>query len=161
MLAYRNTPHSTTKQSPAQLLFKRNLRCRLDLLQPDLKTVVEKKQEAQAKSKSSRRMREFQLDQRVSIRNFSDNRKWVTGVVQSRIGPLTYLVKLQDGRLCKRHVDQMIECYVKDSSPSSTETDYVYLPCSTQNSHTPRQPTRPAPRVLPKRHRRPPDKLDL
>ena len=74
-------------------------------------------------------MREFQLDQRVSIRNFSDNRKWVTGVVQSRIGPLTYLVKLQDGRLCKRHVDQIIECDVKNSSPSSIETDYVYLPC--------------------------------
>ena len=36
LIAYRNTPHSTTGVSPAQLLLGRPLRSRLDLVKPDL-----------------------------------------------------------------------------------------------------------------------------
>ena len=37
LLMYRNTPNSTTAQSPAQLLFHRTLRTRLMLLMPNVK----------------------------------------------------------------------------------------------------------------------------
>ena len=36
LIAYRNTPHSTTGESPAQLLLGRPLRTRLDLVKPNL-----------------------------------------------------------------------------------------------------------------------------
>ena len=36
LIAYRNTPHSTTGVSPAQLLLERPLRTRLDLVKPNL-----------------------------------------------------------------------------------------------------------------------------
>ena len=36
LIAYRNTPHSTTGESPAQLFLERPLRTRLDLVKPNL-----------------------------------------------------------------------------------------------------------------------------
>ena len=36
LIAYRNTPHSTTGESPAQLLLGRSKRTRLDLVKPSL-----------------------------------------------------------------------------------------------------------------------------
>ena len=44
LLSYRSTPHSTTGQSPAELLFGRPLRTRLDLCKPNLRQTVELKQ---------------------------------------------------------------------------------------------------------------------
>ncbi len=41
LLQYRNTPHSTTKETPAMLFLHRRLRTRLDLLKPSVKLTVE------------------------------------------------------------------------------------------------------------------------
>ena len=41
LFAYRTAPHATTGHSPAQLLFGRNLKSRLDLLKPNIKRVVD------------------------------------------------------------------------------------------------------------------------
>ena len=40
LLAYRNTPNSTTGQSPAELLFHRTLQTRLSLLKPSMYNTV-------------------------------------------------------------------------------------------------------------------------
>jgi len=47
LFTYRNTPQTTTGMSPAELLFGRRLRSRLDLLKPDLYKRVEREQERQ------------------------------------------------------------------------------------------------------------------
>ena len=47
LLAYRNTPSSTTGQSPAELLFHRTLRTRLSLLKPSMYNTVMQSQAAQ------------------------------------------------------------------------------------------------------------------
>ena len=44
LLMYRNTPDTTTDQSPAKLLFHRNLRTRLSLLMPNVSDTVTNKQ---------------------------------------------------------------------------------------------------------------------
>ena len=44
---------------------------------------------------------------RVYMRNYIRGRPWVAGVVQSKTGPLSYTIKLDDGRLVKRHLDQI------------------------------------------------------
>ena len=47
LLHYRTTPHSVTGQSPAELMFNRKLRTRLDLLKPNLGSHVRSQQENQ------------------------------------------------------------------------------------------------------------------
>lgn len=47
LLSYRNTQHSTTNVSPAELMLGRMVRTRLDLLRPDLRQSVRKRQEQQ------------------------------------------------------------------------------------------------------------------
>ena len=56
LFAYRNTPHSTTGVSPAELSMGRKLRSPLDLLKPDLHFRVEGRQKKQKQyhDKSSR-----------------------------------------------------------------------------------------------------------
>ena len=44
MLAYRNTPHSTTREPTSQLFFGRRLRTRPDLLKPDLSIQISNRQ---------------------------------------------------------------------------------------------------------------------
>lgn len=44
LFQYRNTPHSTTGESPAKLLLQRSLRCVFDLLKPNTEDVVENNQ---------------------------------------------------------------------------------------------------------------------
>ena len=41
---YRTTPQSTTSAIPAELMFGRKLRTRLDLLKPDLEVAVRQRQ---------------------------------------------------------------------------------------------------------------------
>ncbi len=45
LLAYRNTPHTTTKESSAMLFLHRRLRSRFDLLKSNVASVVEKAQD--------------------------------------------------------------------------------------------------------------------
>ena len=47
LINYRNARHSTTEESPAQLMIGRELRSRLHLLKPNLKDTVMKAQTAQ------------------------------------------------------------------------------------------------------------------
>ncbi len=44
LLAYRNTPHATTKESPAMLFLHHRLRSCFYLLKPNVASVVEKAQ---------------------------------------------------------------------------------------------------------------------
>ena len=49
LLAYRNTPHSTTGEPPPRLCLRRRLRTRLGLLKPDLSIEVKNRQIDQAR----------------------------------------------------------------------------------------------------------------
>ena len=44
LLAYRNSPHSTTNESPTKLFRGRSICSRLDLVKPSVKEAVQKKQ---------------------------------------------------------------------------------------------------------------------
>jgi hypothetical protein len=52
-MKYRNTPHSTTGETPATLFMGRNLRTRLDFIKPDIRKHVVEKQVSQAKPKGA------------------------------------------------------------------------------------------------------------
>lgn len=51
---YRTSPNTTTGVTPAELLMGRHLRTHLDLIHPDLRTKVQKKQERQAQDRNKK-----------------------------------------------------------------------------------------------------------
>ena len=79
----------------------RKLRSRLDLLHPNLKQTVHKKQWQQKQFYKGNRngMIDLYNGVRVYVRNYNKGRPCVAGVVQSKTGPLSYTIKLEDGRV--------------------------------------------------------------
>ena len=71
LLAYRNTPHSTTGEPPSQLFLGRRLRTRLELLKPDLSIKVNNRQIDQSVAKDGSVTRHFSIGQRVIERNYT------------------------------------------------------------------------------------------
>ncbi len=97
LLTYRNTPHTVTERTPAELFLKRQPRIRLTLLKPDTSAVVVKHQEQQKRAHDtpSRKLRSFEVGQKVIVRNSRhSNCAWAPGVVLFKLGPLTYQVQI-------------------------------------------------------------------
>ena len=100
---YRITPHSTTGIAPSELLMNRRLRSWLDLLHPEISRKVEAKQ----KAGPNKTVRQFSENDNVFVRNFSGKPSWVPGTILKVTGPLSYVIKLQDGKTVRRHVDHV------------------------------------------------------
>ena len=108
LLAYRSTPHATTNESPCCLFLNRQIRTRLDLLHPDTEKVVSTKQESQKKYHDAHaRQRELLVGQRVLVRSPPPDLQWVPGTVIERTGPVSYLIKVADSRIWRRHIDHI------------------------------------------------------
>lgn len=109
LFSYRSTHQTTTGLLPAELLFGRPLRTRLDLVFPDVSRRVQKRQIRNEVRNSSRSTRTFEADDPVLCRGFSHNKgKWLPASVHRKTGPVSYGVSLSDGRIVRRHVDQLI-----------------------------------------------------
>lgn len=104
LTAYRNTPHATTGESPAVLMFGRSLRTRLDLMKPNRREEVLNKQ---AKMLHVGRERQVSTGQQVMVRDYRRGGKWARGVVQAQTGPRTYEVQVGPNMVWRRHIDQM------------------------------------------------------
>lgn len=135
---YRITPQSTTLIPPCQLLMKRQLKSRLDLIFPDTR-VSDRVQEKQAEQKlyhdKSSKERIFTEGDNVLIRNFTPNAtiKWIRGKVIMKTGPLSYKIELMDGKIARRHIDHIRKCY-ENNDPS--EPDYepeIEIPIKSDN----------------------------
>ena len=71
LLNYRTTPHATTGVSPAELMFGRQIRTRLDLLKPDFSRTVRARQEHQKKTHDAHaRPRDLAIGATVYTKNF-------------------------------------------------------------------------------------------
>ena len=133
LFRYRITPHSTTGRSPSELLVGRTLRSHLGLVQPHLDTTVRRKQDAQKTNHDQHaKARSFDIGDSVFARDFPTGTKWLPGVISKIKGPLSYVVKLEDERLVRRHVDHI---RVRSSSSESPVTsDDLWLPTSTETT---------------------------
>ncbi|XP_055615014.1 uncharacterized protein K02A2.6-like [Toxorhynchites rutilus septentrionalis] len=100
LMAYRRTVHPTTGKSPSMLVFGRQMKSRLDLLVP----VSAQENSIREEGESVRR---FAINERIAARDFLGSSKWQFGTVTERLGKLHYMIELDDGRIWKRHVDQM------------------------------------------------------
>ena len=104
----RTIQHSTTSVSPAELMMGRRPKSRLDLLYPDLDKVVQSEQVKQ-KSYSDRtaRARNFKIGDIVYARNYAMGKTWLPAVVLAVDGPVSFVVRLDDGRVWRRHAEQL------------------------------------------------------
>ena len=93
LLTYRSTPHASTNTTPSELFLKRPLRTRLDLLHPNVESVVCL---SQAKQKAQHDLhtkgREFSIGESIMAKNFRTGAPWLPGIITGKIGPVTYLV---------------------------------------------------------------------
>lgn len=118
LMAYRTTPQSTTGVSPSELLQGRRIRTRLDLLKPRVSEHVEQRQLRQKLSHDS-----FTKGDAVYAQNFGTGQKWIHAVVQEVTGPVSFLVKLQDGRLIRRHQDHLRRRVLDDEAEKAVLDD--------------------------------------
>ncbi len=141
LFTYRVTPHSTTGQSPAELLQGRKLRNQLDLVRPDLKGHVEAKQAKQKHDYDKHtKQRTFNPDQDVWVRTFSKNEeKWSKGKIAQALGPVTYMV-IVNGKNIKRHVDHIRNALQEATLPVGTEESPSPPPPSSSQDSPPKQP---------------------
>ena len=110
---YCVTPYTTTGQCPSELLMNRRPRTRLDLVQTSVGDKVLQKQNISIEQHDRKAHdRIFHPGDPVSALNFNGSPKWLPGVLQERLGPVTFTVGLQDGRVWKRHQDHLrARCY--------------------------------------------------
>ena len=109
--------------SPAELMFGKTLRTRLDLLRPDLKQSVKSNQKKQVDNSTSR-VRTISVGERVMVRDYLGENKWVPGIVKRKFGCLTYDVEVISGKLWRQRVNQIQSSLV----PVSTSVEFQPTP---------------------------------
>ena len=107
---YRMTPQSTTGHTPADFVLKTPPRSRLDLLRPSIQnSVIQKQANDKQRHDAHAAERTFRGGHTVWAMNFQGKPKWIATVVENQLGPLTFVVRLKDGRTWKRHQDHLRE----------------------------------------------------
>ena len=106
---YRTTPQSTTGTTPAELMFGRKLRTRLDLLKPDLEVAVRRKQTKQKAAHDYRATDcSFKEGAYVYVYNQAGSPKWLPGTIIKKTGFASYLVQLENSqKQLSRHQDHI------------------------------------------------------
>ena len=110
---YRIMPHVTTGVPPCELMMKRRLKTRFDLLRPDLDNYVVKKQEAQARNYKGNKckiVKSFEAGDHVYFKNYARGGPPNTsGIVEECTGPVSCKILSSEGNVVHRHFDQMFK----------------------------------------------------
>nr|XP_056718397.1 uncharacterized protein K02A2.6-like [Euleptes europaea] len=101
LLYQHTTPNSTTGKSPAELLMGRRPKTPLDRLHPDLAPERPRHREEPATP------RVVEQDAPVYARNYGMGPAWIPATVQDATGPVSYRVATPEGRVLRRHIDQL------------------------------------------------------
>lgn len=103
VLDYRISEHCTTGVSPCQLMFGRPIRTRLDLMKPPISA------NTQNEPQDSAEQCKFKVNDTVIVRDYRDHnhQAWQNAIVVTAAGTRWFDCKLTNGRIIKRHVDQM------------------------------------------------------
>ena len=111
LFRYRNTPHSTTGKTPAELFLKREPRTFLSLVKPSLKSRVESRQAASKlyQDGAHPKLRTFDLHQPVRVKNVRGGKeKWIQGTIVAIKGPETYLARVPGNNRRFVHANHLI-----------------------------------------------------
>ena len=104
LLNYPITPLSTTGLSLVEIFQGRKLRSTMDLIRPDRRVKVERKQNSQKEHHDEqRKWKGFQEGDAVVMRNFSHGPRWIPGFITKMAGCVSYKVMLGDGTVGDFH----------------------------------------------------------
>lgn len=125
---YRNSIHCTTNKSPSELLFKRKLRTRLDLLAyKNVKETVDKRKREEI----------FKRGDLVYCRDYRNPNKkqFVKCEIDETLGNRTYFCKvLNEDLMWKRHLDQMYGVMPRDGNTTVMEMPKNGNSCVVENN---------------------------
>ncbi|KAB0803818.1 hypothetical protein PPYR_00788 [Photinus pyralis] len=93
-------PHASTGKSPALLFLNREIKTKIDRILPKTSYVLSKQEVTDNQS------RVLDVGVRVAARNYNGD-KWIFGRVGNVLGKLHYLIRLDNGKFIKRHIDQV------------------------------------------------------
>ncbi|XP_064469269.1 uncharacterized protein K02A2.6-like [Ornithodoros turicata] len=127
LLQQHVTPCTTTGRSPAELLMNRRLRTLLDRLNPDL-TEQKKDSDDEINEKTHLKLRSFQPQDLVFVRNYGRGPNWIPATVIEATGPVSYRTRTQDGAVLRRHVDQMRRRGLLRETPEGTNQEDTARP---------------------------------
>ena len=126
LFQYRNTPHSVTRVTPAELFLKHKPHTKFSVLKPNMEMHIQNQQGKlqQQHNNSCVKMCELSSRDSVNVRNTRGGvEKWVPGTVIRRLGSLTYLVKV--GRQLRYvHVDHLVRTERENSEEVLDEGDF-------------------------------------
>ncbi|XP_075722156.1 uncharacterized protein LOC142765298 [Rhipicephalus microplus] len=149
LLAYRNTPHATTHEAPANLLLGRRLRTRLDVLKPAVGERVAYNQFRQTVNRQCR-VRDVSVGDHVLARNYRGQPKWVPAVVMAQSGPVSFRVRASTSSGCfewRRHKNQLLQGTAGLAEDVAQDDGYSVWPQSDTEPEP--APSLPAARVSP------------
>ena len=133
LLSYRSTPHATTGSSPAKLFLQRELRTRLSLVKPDVTShVIRQRGKMKMHHDKHAKFREMAVGDTVLVRDHLSSQKLQPGTVRQHSSPHSYQVQLDDGRIWRRHVDDVLQ-----NSPSLKLTESHTPPVEATTTATP------------------------
>ena len=106
---YHFTPHSTTGIALSELLMHRHLKTRLQLIKPDIGGKVAAQQTKQKGIHDRHATARFFAsgDAAYALHYHGNKERWVHGSIGEQSGPLSYILRLDDGSVVRRHVDQL------------------------------------------------------
>ena len=110
LLSDGSTQHATTGTTPAKLFLQRELSTRLSLVHPDISLHVTNNQ-TKMKTCYDRytKFRTLSPGERVLARDHLSKEKWCRGTIVMQHAPASYCIQLDDGRLWRRHIDDLLE----------------------------------------------------
>ena len=122
LFRYRITPQSVTGVSPAELLMGRKLRSHFDMLYPNVKSRVISNQNKQKQYHDMRaKSRILNVGDSVYAYNFGSGERWLPGVIEQKLGPVSFKITLIRGGTIRRHQDHVRIRH--DSQNDQSESD--------------------------------------
>ena len=94
LLMYCNTPHTTTGESPAMLLYGRRLRTRSDVMLPSVAKQIHTSQTS-VRNRKMQPVRSFPVNDAVLVKKSGKGEKWLYDIVVQVLGGKHYKVKVQ------------------------------------------------------------------
>ncbi|XP_043206001.1 uncharacterized protein K02A2.6-like [Amphibalanus amphitrite] len=132
LIAYRTAPHAVTGRPPAEVMFGRPIRTRLDRLHPSIIRDVTDSQQDQREAAGGR-PREFQVGQAVWARTYAGPQRWRRGQVIGVTGPVSYQVDV-GGAVWARHADQLLpaagRAQQQATEPAAAQQQQYQLPAN-------------------------------
>ena len=98
-------------------------------MHPDIGQRVLQRQQKQAESHNApAKDRTLRLGDTVFVMNFSGKIKWLYGVIVEQTGPVSFRIRLEDGRVVRRHIDHVRSRRVNDEEEESSVPEKTLSP---------------------------------